>query len=194
MKQYKIISPPFTLEFKEMPKKELVDYYEWYIASIPERVRNLTEAVKSTPGYEKWQPDYTPDSLNLLGEWFAKQIQTRKMTIGEKDKIYAQGPEWFKTVKISNEELTNKTFSLAIDIGMYMSHVFLKNHRSLKWKHIIKGSKNFVDYGQPILEGFRGDCFNPVHMLVVLAYSLADKTKGNNGLRELYDKWQKFIE
>ena len=194
MKKYKIISPPFTLEFKEMSKKQLVNYYEWYIASIPERLNILIKTIKSTPGYKKWQADYTPNSLDLLGEWFAKHVRTRKMTSAEKDEIYEQAPEWFKEVEIGDEELTNKTFSLSIDIGMYMSQVFLKNYPSLKWKHIIKGSKNFVDYGQPVLEGFKQDYFNPVHILIVVASSLADRTKGNNALRELYDVWQKFIE
>lgn len=195
MKKYKIISPPFTLEFRNMSKKELVDYYNWYMNSIPERINILIKYVKSTPGYENWEPDYTPHSLNLSGKWFAEQVETRKRTYEEKEEIYSQGPEWFKTVDISDDELTNKTFSLAIDIGMYVSQVFLKNNPSLGWKHIIKGRKDFIDYGQPVLEGFEFDVyFNPVDMMVTLAYSLEDKSSGPDGLREIYDIWQLKIK
>jgi hypothetical protein len=35
--EYPIIAPPFTLKFANMSKKELYDYFEWYIEQIAGR-------------------------------------------------------------------------------------------------------------------------------------------------------------
>lgn len=186
---YQIIQPPFTLVFREMPKKELKDYKEWFLRSIPERIQILTSAVKSTPGYEKWEADYSPKSLESLGEWFHAQVDTRSRTQEEIDNIHSRSS--FR-IDVSDQELTNKTFSLAMDIGMYLSQVFLKNHASLEWSQPF-GGKKFVDYGQPVLLGFGKVPFNPVRMMVTQAYGLVSKNKTGRNLRGLYDYWSKLI-
>jgi hypothetical protein len=63
---YQMIQPPFTLVFHEMSKKELKEYNEWFHKIIPERIQILTSAIKSTPGYENWEPDCSPESLEPL--------------------------------------------------------------------------------------------------------------------------------
>lgn len=186
--KYEIIQPPFTLVFREMSKKELKSYYEWFMKIMPERIEILTNAVKSTPGFEDWIPDYSPDTLNKLGEWFYSQVETRPRTQEETDAI--QGRFAF-SASVPEEELTNKTFSLAIDIGMYVSQVFIKNH-SVKWNQPLS-NKRFVDYGQPVLEAFKSGPFNPVSIMVTLAYGLARKTKTGQRLRELYDIWSNML-
>jgi hypothetical protein len=193
MKNYKIISPPFPLNFKRMSQKELKVYYDWYLSLIPERMKILRDAVQTTPGYEQWEADFSPESLDILGEWFSKNIKTRKQTRQEKEEIYSNSPAWFRKVDIGNEELTNLTFSLAIDMSMYLSQVFLKNIPGLKWLHVVKTRKDDINYGQPVIEGFDRLCFNPVHMLVTFAYGLADNTYDSRGLRELYELWKKFV-
>jgi hypothetical protein len=175
MCEYSIIAPPFTLRFKEMSKEELVKYNAWYLAQIPRRIDILTKAVQCTSGYEDWHSDYSPKSLDKLGEWFASNVDIRERTKEEKQEIYAKAPDWFKNIEISDKDLTNKTFSLAIDIGMYLSQVFLKNISNLKWQHTVNGSKNWVDYGQPVIAGFKNVVFNPTQTMVVLAYGLVKK-------------------
>ena len=85
--------------------------------------------------------NFTPESLNALGEWFATQIETRPRTQEEIDAFNAQTPF---PIEHSGTELTNRTFSLAMDIGMYLNQVFLRNHPSLKWDQPL-GGKRFVD-------------------------------------------------
>jgi hypothetical protein len=72
---------------------------------------------------------------------------------------------------IGTRRLTDKTKSLATDVGMYVSQVFLRNHPSLKWEQPL-GSKNYVDYGQPVVGGFgekRKGQFNPVGIMLAHA-------------------------
>ena len=96
-------------------------------------------------------------------------------------------------VPISDQELSNKTFSLAVDIGMYLSEVFRRNFPSVHWELILQ-NKKLADYGQPVLAGFKGDVpFNPVNIMVVLAYGISKKTKTGTRLLELYNYWSKQV-
>jgi len=186
---YAIIQPPFTLKFREMSNKELKDYFDWFQKVLPQRLDELTRAMRQVSGFDGWQPDLTPASLDLLGDWFASQVGMRSRTHDEVEEIASRS---VYPIEIPGEELTNRTFSLAMDIGMYLSQVFLKNHPGLRWEQPF-GNKKFVDYGQPVLAGFGAVPFNPVRMLVTFAYGVASKKEGGQGLREIYDIWSKFI-
>ena len=188
---YRTIQPPFTLKFREMSRKELIDYFRWFLQILPERAQELTNVVKSTTGFsEDWNPDYMPRSLDTLGRWFATQVQTRPRTEEETAEFEARSqypidrPQW---------ELTDRTFSMAMDVGMYLAQTLLRNHPSLKWDQPF-GSKKFIDYGQPVIVGFKGNVpLNPVHIVITLAYGVAAKTKTGKTLRELYDTWSGMV-
>lgn len=174
-----------------MPKKELHRYYQWFMDVLPQRVNELAEAVRQTPGFEAWQPDYTPASLDTLGQWFAGQVETRSRT---QEELRAIKDRLVFPMDIPSEELTDRTFSLAMDIGMYFSQALLKNHPSLKWEQPLD-DKKFADYGQPCLSGFGPVFLNPVrnggH---VFAHGLASKTKTGKRLREVYDYWAQRVQ
>jgi hypothetical protein len=194
MDKYKIISPPFTLKFDEMSKQELNDYNTWFLNQIPERIAILEKAVRSTTGFADWRVDYSPESLDKLGAWFFKQAERRKRTKEEMESICKNMPDRLKNIEVDDWELTNRTFSIAIDIGMYLSQVFLKNIPGLEWQHKTSGSKRWVDYGQPVLAGFRVRVFNPTQMMVVHAYGLVNSTRTSSSLRELYEIWKNIAE
>lgn len=186
---YEIIQPPSTLKFREMTKKELKAYFDWFQGVLQQRLDELKREVKRTPGFEVWEPDFTPASLLLLGDWFASQVDTRSRTRCEIEEIEACS---FYPIGVPAEELTNRSFSLAMDVGMYLSQVFMRSNSNLRWEQPFS-SKKFVDYGQPVLGGFGSAVFNPVRMLVTFAYGVVTKKKNGTGLRELYDIWSKFI-
>ena len=187
---YRTIQPPFTLEFRTMPKDELRAYYRWFLERVPERIAELQKAVNETAGYESWRADGTPASLDALGRWFVAQVETRPRTEKELDEIKADLPY---PIAVSPSDLTNRTFSLAMDIGIYLSQVLMTNVPGLRWEHPL-GSPNFVDYGQPVLRGAGRIPMNPVRLMVTLAYGIARQTQGGQRLRELYDLWsQKLV-
>jgi hypothetical protein len=76
---------------------------------------------------------------------------------------------------------------------MYLSQVFLKNAKTLKWEFVKTGRRDYIDYGQPVLAGFGVDVFNPVQMMVTLAYGISDHKWTGRRLRQLYDIWVAFI-
>src|ERR1700731_4075079 len=148
---YATIQPPSALGFRDMPKKELHGYFQWFLEVCPQRLNELVEAVKQTSGYETWQADCTPASLDVLGEWFAGQVEVRNRTDDELKKI---GDRLVFPIDVPTEELTAHTLSLAMDVGIYLSQVFLKNHPVLRWEQPLE-NKKFIDYGQPVLVKFR---------------------------------------
>ncbi len=170
---YNLIRPPFrTLKFEEMSRKELKDYKQWFLEAMPQRVEELTRGVTNSSGFEDWKPDKTPDSLNSLGNWLRTQVKARSHTQEEWDKIPLHVREWS-----SDGELTDRTISLCMDVGMYLSQVFLCNHPTLKWGQTF-GSKRFIDYGQPALIGFGKSAFNPVRMVINAGVWHGGKDKG----------------
>lgn len=187
---YATIQLPFTLNLREMPKRELRQYFQWFMDVLPQRLTELANAVKETSGFETWQPDTTPASLDTLGIWFAGQAETRKRSQQELQEM--KDRQTFP-IDIPRGELTSRTFSLAMDIGMYFSQVLVKNHPSLKWEQPL-GNKRFVDYGQPSLAGFGPVTLNPVAIAVTLAYGLASKNKTGKRLREVYDYWAQRVQ
>ncbi|MGZ0080524.1 hypothetical protein ACWAU0_22410 (plasmid) [Methylomonas sp. YC3] len=172
-----------------MSKKELRDYFAWFQNILPERLDELRNAVQQTQGFESWQADFTAASLDPLGNWLAAQVESRPRTDDEIQEIKAHSSF---PIEVPEEELSNQTFSLAIDVGMYLSMVFLTNYPSLRWDQRF-GNKKDADYGQPVLVGFGSVPFNPVWMLVTLAYGVLSKRKTGKSLRDLYEIWVKMI-
>ena len=131
----------------------------------------------------------TPESLEALGEWFVSQVETRVRTNEEIEEIKSK---LTVPIDISSEQLTNRTFSLAMDIGMYFGRVILKNLDGTTWDQPLR-NKKFADYGQPVVTGSGSVPLNPVRIVVMLAYGIADKTRSGGRLRELYDTWTKML-
>jgi hypothetical protein len=186
MHQYSLVQPPFTLKFREMQKGELREYFRWFRSVVGERIDELSRTVRATSGYETWEPDLTPESLNQLGAWLLRNSNTRPRTFEE---LQEKNKSSF-SIAIPDYELTDRTFSLAMDVGMYLSQVFIKNHPSVRWEQLLTNAKS-VDYGQPVLIGLGPVQFNPVRMVITLAYGLASGKDTSEALRELYDIWSK---
>ena len=181
---YSIVQPPFpTLAFHEMSRRDLDTYGAWFRQVMPERIAVLEAAVRdSSPS---WRADGSPDSLALLGEWFAGQVETRAMTKEEADEITSR---LTFPIDVPGEELTQRTFSLAMDVGLYFGHVVATNLAGTRWVTSFKNRRE-IDYGQPVLAGFGLKQLNPVRIAVILAYAIASKDQGGGRLRELYDVW-----
>jgi hypothetical protein len=123
--------------------------------------------------------------LNALGDWFASQVETRPRTDSELAEIKA-GSEF--GIGGSKSELTNRTLSLAMDVGMYLGEVMTARHPKLTWEQPLDDPA-FIDYGRPVLSGFGGTMFNPVRIVVTFAYGVAAGRRTGSRLREVYDVW-----
>lgn len=189
-----MIEPPFALRFRSMNRDQAKAYFQWFLEQIPSRITVLERAVRSTEGadYLIWEADESSGSLDLLGQWFAQQVEVREMMAEEIEDIYVRAPEWFRSVSIQDWELTDRTLSLAMDIGMYLGAAFLRHLPGLHWEMLAK-PKNAADFQQPVLAGFGELKCNPVRLAIVLAYGLADRTYRPTRLRELFEVWSGYM-
>ena len=177
---YEIIQPPFTLNFRTMSKRELEGYYEWFKQMIPERICMLEKTVRESES--SWTADRSPKSLSALGQWFVGEVETRPRTSEEMEELRSKLPD---SIDISSVELTNRTFSLAMDIGMYLGEVFRKKVCGAEWTLHLKKNVNF---GQPVLTGFKVP-LNPVRVALTGAYRAARGSRWGNHLLSVYKGW-----
>jgi hypothetical protein len=180
---YRTIQPPFTLRFREMSKPDLRAYYEWFMQVRPERIAELEAVVREEPSHRGWAADGSRASLSALGQWFFDEVETRPRTPEEIKAIRSQSSY---PIDIPANELTNRTFSLAMDIGMYIGKVVETNVAGVSWDQPLK-DKKFVDYGQPVIVGLGPVPFNPVRVVITTAYGIANKQYTGEALVELYD-------
>lgn len=181
---YSIIQPPFTLKFRTMSKRELADYFSWFMTVMPERIGILEEIVRTTSGYEAWRADYMPGSLDDLGLWYADQVSTRDRTpqeVAEIREVHSLSQP------ISTSELTNRTYSLAMDIGMYLGEAVRRTHSDrLRWGQLLKNKRD-ADFGQVSIMGSCPMVMNPVGLVVSLAWGILTKKRDGAWLREIYN-------
>ncbi len=180
---YAIIDPPLALRFHEMSKTELDAYWTWFHDVLPSRLAELARAVRRTLSYESWEPAMTPDSLEALGRWFENEVEVRKLTSVEMETVRHK---LSFPIDIPDSELTNRTLSLCMDIGMYFAQVVLRNLPGTRWNRPL-GSKRMADYGQPVIVGFGPVVLNPVRVIVMTAYGIAARKPAH--LIELYNVW-----
>ena len=181
--RYQIIHPPIFNDFEKRTRQEIRSYKDWFISAIPERLAHLEANVKSTPGYLGWKADVTPESLRSLDRWFASQVQTQKTTRAELEALKAQ---LTFPVDLPDARLTERTVSVAIDIGMYLGEVVLAHVAGTKWEQVLKDKRN-ADYGQLVVTGLGKMPFNPVRVAIVVASKYADGMA--TGLPEVYSSW-----
>jgi hypothetical protein len=184
---YSIIQPPFTLRFHEMPGNQLKDYATWFQGTLPARTEELAKEVRRAQGFEGWEPNLSPESFNSLGAWFENQVRRRFRSTDEIEDIRSRSTF---PIDVPSEELTNRTFSLAMDIGMYLGQAVQKNVPGAAWTQFLD-NKNLADYGQPVIVGLSMGSLNPVRVVVNLAYGIARDKQDGRRLRELYDIWAK---
>lgn len=178
-------------EFMGLEKKDVLRYFEWFMSVIDQRTLALHQKVNASSGFQQWNPDYSPDSLNELGRWFVCVVEKRPRTAAEIAAIAAKSPY---PIEIPDYDLSDKTFGLVFDVGIYFSLVFLLNFPTLRWYQIL-GNKRNVCYGHPALSGFaKGNEFPPLHLTRILAYGIASgKYLDGQRLRSLYDVWSKLV-
>jgi hypothetical protein len=183
--RYEILRPPLRGSFRDLSRKELRDYYEWYLRQIATRISVLNDIV-NTGELPHWAADHTPCSLLALGDWLQSNLALRPQE-GEQETV-----RLFQGLAGANEQ-TDTSLSLCVDTGMYLSSVLTKNCSSLKW-HQPLSSKMDVDYGQPVLRGFGVAPFNPSRMLITFGYSLVSgNSTGGSDLLKLYLTWRSLI-
>ena len=82
--------------------------------------------------YQNWTADKTPDSLLVLGKWFSQNVATMERPEEEKkakaEELARLSDKLRPMYEVPDWVLTERTFSLITDIGMYLGETFQANY------------------------------------------------------------------
>jgi hypothetical protein len=169
-------------------RKDAKDWYELYVAKIPERLQVLQGYVNSTPGFEAWELGYEPETVRMLERWFIGHVELRLQTTEELEQYYASVPERFKNLPTIVTTLTDETNSLVVDMSMYFGEYMRHEDTGLQWNLCVNGKKN-VEYQNPVIVGSGFIPQNPRGLMDVFALKVGDKTQKPDYLINLKNTW-----
>ena len=197
---YTIIEPPINRPFREMTLREAKTYFRWFLAIMPERIAMLEQEIQASSEieYQNWVADKTEDSLLVLGQWLAQNVETMPRPEEEKrikEEELAQLPARLRPMyEVPDWVLTERTYSLITDIGMYLGETFRGNFSNIEWELFIK-TKRWMDHHWPVLNGFgKREICNPLRIVNGFASGLQDGTRKGDGLYKLYEIWERYID
>lgn len=187
---YQIINNlPIEYAFQSKTKDELKLYGNWFKENKNSRLNYLIEYIKSTPNYQYWNADFTPESLKELGKWLKENVETEKIPEQEYNKKRDEIPNY---IELNDWDLTIKTRSILVDVGIYFGETYINTYKNLKWQQYFSKIKRDVNNGHVIIK-LKKDDINPVWLLYILGLGLADKTKDENSLHNLFKVWEDYI-
>ena len=97
MTGYPIMEPPFlSFPIEEMKKKQVEQHFNWYMAQIEGRIKQLNEFINLEN--KELVLDKTPESLIDLWEWYENHIEYENKTEEEINKSCEGQPEWFQEI------------------------------------------------------------------------------------------------
>ncbi|MCX6148033.1 MAG: hypothetical protein NTW25_12430 [Candidatus Kapabacteria bacterium] len=204
---YQIINNlPFGFVFKDKTKSEFNQYKEWFETNKEDRLKQLIRLVQSSQEFENWEADFSKYSLKRLGAWLKENIEVEKLSQEEYKLKRLNVPDY---IEINDWDLTNKTYSKLIDIGIYFGEVFIKNHSNLKWEQYFSKIKNDNNQGHMVIKGFGKVCLNPLNVIYVvglkmvnnlsdtekiyIAYKRSDNLPDSERIYKLYETWETYL-
>lgn len=186
MSEYVPAELPVGKDLSKEPVGKLRLYKQWFHAVMPQRIQILEDEVRRSASTSEWRADCTPQSLDTLGPWFAEQVETRPRRDEERVWLEKAGTR----ILVSGPTcLTDRTESIAFDVGMYFGATLKKAIPHATWTQNLR-AKRYVDYGAPELTGFKSKMtVNPLRLVQVVAYKNMGTVKHPDRLREVFDNW-----
>jgi len=194
---YKLFSPPSLRPFSQMTREEAIAYYQWFVTQIPSRLNILEQAVQSSAAhiYHKWNANRTATSLELLGEWFLQNVTVRMLSEDEiQERLEAIPLQFRLSIPAQNWVLDENSYSIAVDIGIYLGEILRVNYPQLRWQLLTK-PKSDIDYHYPVVTGGFGrkhHC-NSLGVSISLALSFVEGVDDAFRLRKLYEIWSGYV-
>lgn len=192
--EYLLMQPLFEMKpFKDMTKREAQSHFDWYIGEIPNRIDLLKNAYSAMSGRDKEELDYSSESLFKLWQWYVNNLEVEEKSEEIKKLEREQYPGWIQ-VNISNKKISIGWMSIAMDIAIYFSECFIKEHGTIRWSFVLK-PKSLAYINKPVLVGFKnGLDLDSTNIVRVLTSKIVDGEKDSNALLEIYITWSEKVQ
>ena len=80
MDEYEVLTDfPENGDFATWERKKVSSFGKWFMAEKGKRMQMLFYEVHRDPEFADWKPDFSPESLKPLSDWFEKNIKTTLM-------------------------------------------------------------------------------------------------------------------
>ena len=193
--KYEILIPPLTKPFDQLTKKEVQQFFDWYMAAMDDRIAYL----KIASGLEL---DYSPGSLIPLWKWFLNKAEIESTPQASLQELEAQlrstkSPFIKEVLADHAKQLSLETEYILHDIARYFGEVFVKNHPFIHWGFYTT-PKREMNVNQPVLMGFPNKIFpekkgvplSALHIVRVRALRLLSNEASKYDLYDLYHIWK----
>ncbi|MCS2389152.1 hypothetical protein NXV57_17875 [Bacteroides thetaiotaomicron] len=97
----------------------------------------LNRAIQQFTG-KMWQQDYSINSLAELNLFLLNSIKSENLSKQELEEKKKRVPTY---ITIQDWDLTVKSRSLLVDVGIYWGEVIIYNNNSLHWEQFFQGIK-----------------------------------------------------
>ena len=190
---YREMQLPFeTVPFAKMNRKQAVQYLNWYIEVVDERIAYLANHVHETGGDVVF--DYTPESLKPLWEWFMPRVEVIPMTSDEIQKKMVGIEPWMKDCIPENmDKMSTYTWRVMYDITAYCGQVIIKNIPGIHWGCLSK-PKSLLGVNEPRLLGFPHKMSAYLWGRVDVCRLRSMRSAENGGLYKVYENCKKLSE
>ena len=161
---YKILIPPFKLQFDTMPKAQLKEYNEWFFKIKDERLNILIDAAGLTDDII-----FTVDGLKHLGKWLVSEVNEMRRI----------------------DDFTG-LLSRGFDIGIYLGEFLIKNHPGAYWVQSLENRRCY-DFGDVVIKNFFTYDYNTTHVAYNIVTSMRDGQETEYAFIELYDNLKDIL-
>lgn len=191
MSEYKIINDtPYGFDWENQNTRQLRAFETWFFLNKDTRLQELNSEFKKVCHKDL---DFSIDSLKDVGIFMKSAITPRKLSIEEYNE---KKNKYGGTIEISPYDISIKSRSLLIDIGIYFGEVFIRNHTKLTWsqcrcrsiRDANRGYMVIIMNNSPYLKEI-----NPFRLMFVQGWKVLDGTFEENNLIKLYHIWNKDV-
>ena len=182
---YEALIPPFPqTPFEEMNKKEVDQYFNWFMETKAEQIRYLEAYIQVEDNTVLL--DKSPESLITLWAWFQEKIEWVERTPEEIEEEIEQRPDWMKPhVLEDTKKMSIETLMKAWDIAAYFGETMIYNNPPIHWGVRMK-PKKLYGVNRPLLLGFAGDISSFPYGIVDVCIRKSSEVSNKNQLYEAY--------
>lgn len=187
--EYKLMITPFEyIPFDEMNKKQVEEYFQWFLIEKEMRINQLQQFINASK-HNSVLLDKSPQSLHYLWEWFENTMEWEEVSETVLRQRLEGRPEWMHEEILSNRwEATVQTKAIAVDISTYFGDTLILNNPEISWGYRTK-PKRLDGRNQPILVGFHKEVNVNPRSLIRVCIKKSRRDKCQTRLLNLYYIW-----
>jgi hypothetical protein len=166
------VTTPY-LQLRKAPAQEIEKYYEWFMATLEQRLKEFEAVYYTTGGEGKLNRSST--SLGPLASWLKQNVEYRYLTEEELAKSKASSPA-FTHDGFKQPILTEEWLGRISEIGAYFGEVLRKSFPALAWG-LSNKKRKWACFGHPVVmtpTGFEVPVLDRAHVFLLRLHKSSD--------------------